>query len=385
LPTLPKRVLGERNSNKITQGIAAALLARLYLNAEPYIQEDMYDKCAQICQDILDGKYGAYRLANRFQDIFGFTNDACDEHVWAIASENGKKVMHGDQPWSMHYNTLRYLDNPEVQAWNGLCLTPSQDINGKHYRYEAGNLGGPFKLGCPYDKFEDSDLRKKNYLYLGGGEYEGMFLQGKLINRLTGDACVADGSREYQKGDTVAMVDIIAQLAPDIPPSEDEPNGRIRYPDGRKEGSIYGEENSGVRLFKLSPIPNAADNAIRYNSDWPIIRLAEIQYTLAECKFRKGDKSTAAGLINDVRKRYFEGGNDPNPVPATFDEYRLLDEWLIEFIGEGRRRTDLIRWNKYTTEDWWDHEADNKPHYNRFPIPAGILGTNSLLQQNPGY
>ena len=53
----------------------------------------------------------------------------------------------------------------------------------------------------------------------------------------------------------------------------------------------------------------------------------------------------------------------------------MLDEWMIEFIGEGRRRTDLVRWDKYTTEAWWDKPADGagKAHYNRFPIPEQAI------------
>ncbi len=57
---------------------------------------------------------------------------------------------------------------------------------------------------------------------------------------------------------------------------------------------------------------------------------------------RKGD---AAELINKVRARNFADGKDPNPVTAAnLDKYRLADEWMIEFLGESRRRTDLIRW-----------------------------------------
>jgi hypothetical protein len=74
-----------------------------------------------------------------------------------------------------------YLDNKEaLSSWNGICLSPSLDMNGKNYRYETGKLGGP------YDKFEANDVRKQNYVYYGGTKYEGMFLAGKLVNLLTG-------------------------------------------------------------------------------------------------------------------------------------------------------------------------------------------------------
>jgi hypothetical protein len=381
LPRLPKRKSGDLSRGDITQGVAAALLARLYFNAESYINKNMYAECEAICNDFKNGVYGSYSFADDYRDIFGFGNESCPEIIWAAVSQNTIRQLSGScLEYGTHYNTWAYFDNQAAMSWNGVCLVPSQDIDGRHYRYETGNLGGPFKLGSPYDKFDDADLRKQNYLYGdpadGDKKYRGMFLAGKLVNPLTGKACTADGSREYSVGDTVEMVDRIAQLCP-----------TKEYPEGRKEGAMYAEENSGVRLVKQSPVTNGADNDQRFNPDIPVIRFTEIQYMLAECKYRSGDKATAAALINDIRKRYFTGV-DPNPVTASnLDKYRLADEWMIEFLGEGRRRTDLIRWGMFTTESWWDHAADGvgKKHLNRFPIPEKAITANNKLVQNPGY
>jgi hypothetical protein len=204
-----------------------------------------------------------------------------------------------------------------------------------------------------------------------------MFLAGKLINPITGAACTADGTREYKAGDTIPMFDIIAQICPDK-----------NYPAGRMEGAMYAEENSGVRLLKLSPIPNEADNSIRYNPDIPLIRYAEIEFMMAEIAYNRGDLATAATILNGVRGRYFPDG-DPNPVTAgNLDKYRLADEWLIEFLGEGRRRIDLVRWGMFTTEAWWDHTADGpgQEFRNRFPIPeTAINAGQGKIVQNPGY
>jgi len=63
----------------------------------------------------------------------------------------------------------------------------------------------------------------------------------------------------------------------------------------------------------------------------------------------------------------------------------MLDEWMMEFVGEGRRRTDLVRWDAYVTEDWWDHKATNNKDLNRFPIHYSVLEANQKLVQNPGY
>jgi hypothetical protein len=362
-----------------TKGAAAALLARLYFNAKPYIGQDRDADCKRVCEDIKNGVYGNYLLEPDYRNVFGWNNEYSTEFIFGIVSAKSFREISGSRPeYGTHYNTMVYLDNKEALSWNGICLSPSLDKDGKNYRYETGNLGGPFKLGCPYDKFDENDVRKQNYVYYGGSKYEGMFLEGKLINPVTGTACTADGTREYKMGDTIPMVDIIAQICP-----------TKEYKPARYEGAMFAEENSGVRLLKYSPIPNDADNSIRFNPDIPIIRYAEIEFMLAEIAYNSGDKQTAADIINAVRSRYFATtGGDLNPVTAgNLDKYRLADEWLIEFLGEGRRRTDLVRWGMYTTEAWWDHPADGpgQEYRNRFPIPEAIINANPKIVQNPGY
>src|SRR6218665_311730 len=147
-----------------------------------------------------------------------------------------------------------------------------------------------------------------------------------------------------------------------------------------------GEEYTGIRVGKV-PIQNNADKGVRWGADNPAIRLTEIQYMLAECFLRTGGKGRAVELINGVRRRNFEGA-DPDPVTMdNLDDtgYRMLDEWGIEFLGEGRRRTDLIRWKKFTTESWWDHVPSSNQNYNRFPVPTQAISGNNNLKQNGGY
>ncbi|MDR1583011.1 MAG: RagB/SusD family nutrient uptake outer membrane protein [Prevotellaceae bacterium] len=374
IPTLKKN--DEAFNGYFTQGAAATLLARLYFNARPYIKQNRDADCATVCNKIKEDEYGNYSVENDYRKVFGWDNESSKEFIFGVSSAKSfREVKGGRLEYSSHYNTMVYLDNKEALSWNGFCLTPSLDMYGKKYRTETGNLGGPFKLGCPYAKFEENDIRKQNYVYWGNKEYTGMFLADTLINPITGGVCTADGTREYPAGYTIPMVDQIAQLSP-----------YKVYKGGKFEGAMFAEENSGVRLLKFSPVPNDADNSINFNPDVPLIRYTEIEFMLAEIEFNKGEFGNAAKIINDIRARYFTD-EDPNPVPANFDKYRLADEWLIEFIGEGRRRTDLVRWGMFTTESWWDHPADGpgKEYLNRFPIPQSAIDANKKLVQNDGY
>ena len=62
----------------------------------------------------------------------------------------------------------------------------------------------------------------------------------------------------------------------------------------------------------------------------------------------------------------------------------MLDEWGREFLLEGRRRTDLIRFGRFG-EAWWDKEADTDAHWELYPITRSALNQNKYLKQNPGY
>ncbi len=96
---------------------------------------------------------------------------------------------------------------------------------------------------------------------------------------------------------------------------------------------------------------------------------------------------TAVDLVNACKKRAFSTTDfiteQYNITTLTLDE--LLDERGREFIFEGVRRTDLIRFNKFVTTNWWDHTASNDPNKELFPIPQRQRAVNINLAQNNGY
>lgn len=367
IPALSKKTtLGASEDGYIKQAAAAALLAQLYFNAVAYIGEEHFDECAEICRDIIGGVYGTYELDKTWYGPHCFDNNTSPEVIWTVPSENSKVEWNWYFKYFYHYSAYEYF-GIETAGYNGFMLTPSLDPQGRYYTQ--------WKLGNPYQKFNDKDLRKKPYRYLGSRKYEGMFLVGDQTNpNNPSQQCL--GQNEYS-GKVINLVDQVARFS--------EVGTKYNSVAELTSTMADGEENSGVRLVK-APQPNLDDKLLRWNPDCPVIRLSEIYYMLAECELRAGDKKTAAGLINQVRGRNFEGGADPNPVTAdNLDEYRMLDEWMIEFLGEGRRRTDLIRWDKFVTESWWDHTPLNDKNKNLFPIPNSAISANNLIEQNPGY
>lgn len=129
------------------------------------------------------------------------------------------------------------------------------------------------------------------------------------------------------------------------------------------------------------------------DTDLPIIRLAEIYLNYAEATLRggNGDLGTAVNLINELRVRAY-GDNSGNISASTLDLDFVLDERSRELYWEGQRRTDLVRYNYFTTGNYvWPFKG-NQPNgasvsnfRNVFPIPSNSISTNPNLAQNPGY
>lgn len=366
IPKLPAKVDGQREEGALRKASAAAMLAQLYFNAETYIGEDKFSECATICQGIINGDYGHYKLDNDWFGAHDFYNHLSPEIIWSTPSEFKKLEYNWFKNFMWHYSTYIYFGT-EGGAWNGMHMTPSRKPDNTLY------ADADHKLGKPYESFDDGDLRKKPYAYTGKGVYEGMFLVGNQISPINQDTCF--GTQEY-KDKMIVFQDRVGRLS--------EVGSTYSSEADLPSSMSQGEENTGIRMVKV-PVPPKKDDDLRWAADNPVIRLAEIYYMLAECKMRAGDKGAAATLINEVRKRNFENQNDPNPVTAAnLDKYRMLKEWGVEFLGEGRRRTDLLRWNAFTTEKWWDHEPTSS-HRRLFPVPQNAISGNNNLKQNPGY
>ena len=70
----------------------------------------------------------------------------------------------------------------------------------------------------------------------------------------------------------------------------------------------------------------------------------------------------------------------------------MIDERGRELMLEGHRRTDLIRFGRFTGGSYlwpWKGNVENgatiPSTYNLFPIPLPALQANPNLTQNPGY
>lgn len=138
----------------------------------------------------------------------------------------------------------------------------------------------------------------------------------------------------------------------------------------------------------------AGSDATFCDIDMPIFRIAEMYLIYGEATARGGggDLSLALSYLNKLRERAYgnASGNVTSSDANNVDFY--LDERARELFWEGFRRTDLIRYNKFTTASYlWPWKGGAKggaavqDFRNLYPIPDKDLTVNPYLKQNTGY
>lgn len=376
----------------MNMGMNRMLKMRMLLNSELWTGVAKYNECATLAQEIIDGKYGDYKLADDYRDIYGINNYSCPEVIYAFAQEFGQLDNNNRDTPFLPYNYGEMFGGDWSQGgWNCTCLVPSKDNTGdvvadcysvgaKSFIFDYGD-----KLGAPFDRMNDKDIRKQPFTCDAAGEWQGLFLIGAQKNYLTGADVLADADLDGKPLYYTDQVGTFSNLGRSLEPVM---------------GPRWGMTNSGYRVIRYPIYPESTGIDWR-NSAQVEFRLAEAYYTLAECKMRNGDAPGAKQLVNQVRQRYYLNSDisqieNPGPGFTAFDMDWMLSEWGLEYLDEGRRRrTDLRRFDKFTQGQWWffgratetDREmpAKRDRKYEWYPLPQVALMVNPGLVQNPNY
>ena len=386
--------------NRANQAMNRLLKARLLLNAEVFIGEAHFDECEALSKEIINGTYGSYAIDSNYRNLYSIDNVKSPEVIFALAAEDGQgaanAISNVRTMVGMWYGYADYFGQSYdgIGAWNCVCLVPSFD-NAGTVQPTGGTVGAKCfldygdKLGAPYERFDDRDIRKQNYTYDAATKTHGpgMFLKGVMrANFGTGDVLKADADRD---GQDLVYVDQLGTF----------------LNQGRELETVmsprWGETNSGVRLVKYPLYPNDEQGGFKSIDDVQF-RLAEAYYNVAECEMRKGNSNEAKNYVDAVRQRYYKDSDRasalsvPGPGFTQFDMDWMLSEWGKEYLGEGnRRRTDLRRFDKFTQGQWWfwgratedgiSLPAQRDRKYEWYPLPQTAISVNPGLIQNPNY
>ena len=320
--------LPSRNYGHFTRSAANALLARLYLNAEVYTGTARWNDCIAACNKVIEDGYNT--LAPSYSSLFNADNDKrTDEIIFALACDATHTVAWGAGTYlvcaSRFDNYDGILEDFGVATyWNCLRVRPQL-----------------------VDLFTDGDSR------------------AMFCNR---DRKLYDEAPE----------DFY----------EDPDDTKYKYRDREKEISKHDDVTTGWEMTKWTNLTDEGEVAsdTRVNgaeTDYPMFRLADVYLMAAEATLRGGTgaQKTALEYVNLVRERAFGGASgDIASSDLTLDF--ILDERARELYSEGVRRTDLIRFGKYTSGYNWNWKGgvlegkDVDKKYCVLPIPEAELSAN---------
>ena len=314
---------------------AQALLARLYLNAKVYIGQDKYTDCITYAKKVIASSYSLN------------TTDA---------NNNGTA-----------YDELFLADNNSNGAQNEFIFLASFDgLNTKTYGGTAfiihGATGGNMNASS---------------LGINDG-WSGLTAPKEFVNKF--EVSARNGNNE---------------------PTAWKDKRAMFYTDGQtyENTDLKDFTKSGYAITKFKNITSTGaagkDPEKKFtDTDLPLIRLAEVYLTYAEAVLRGGtggDRATALGYINQLRSRAY-GNASGNIADSNLTLDFILDERARELYWEGLRRTDLIRYGKFTGGAYlWSFKGGAAsgvavPDYrNLYPIPQDALTANENLTQNTGY
>lgn len=316
---------------RVDQVAAYALLSRLYLNAEVWVNQNKYADAANYAKMAIESGY----ILNT-TDVNG-NGSAYDELFLADNNSNGAQnefifALNFDGNYSRSYGGTTFLVKSSI---GGAMVASDSGVN--------GGWGGPRTTKALVNKFDDAVTQR-------------------------------DGS-----------------------------NNPIAWRDRRAmfftEGQTFEIQNVSnfsdgyaVRKFsnKTSTGGNGTDATLEFvDTDLPIIRVAEMYLNYAEAALRGGgDTGLALTYINALRARAY--GNASGNVTSINLDF-VLDERSRELYWEGTRRTDLIRFNRFTTNYNWPFKGgvaggtSVDEFRNLFPLPFNAITINPNLKQNTGY
>jgi hypothetical protein len=325
---------------RVDRAAAWALLARMYLNASVYLNPvgspvhnaEYYTKAITYANKVINSGYTL--RPGRYEDLFLNDND----------------VNNPEFIFSLNYYGVH------TKSYGGITFLINCSSNGKYQTWYKDKL-------VHYGMFDNPN-------------WAGYRLRGSFLNLFD----MVNDKRALFVGDSIPK-----QWIGDYPGNYNYGFATYKYRNIPSTLTLAKCDSmlAAGEMFGSDPIGGSADN------DFPLFRLAEMYLIYSEAVKRGGsggDEGTAVGYLNELRSRA-----ELSDI-SGYDLDYILDERGRELYWEGHRRTDLVRYNKFTTGDYiWEWKGGIKagksvsPDFNIYPLPASDVLANTNLKQNPGY
>lgn len=320
---------------RVDRAAAWVLLSRLYLNAKVYIGQERYTDAITYASKVIEATQ--YDLASNYSNIFKSDNDPSNPDVW-------KEVI-----FSINF------DASHTNAFGTTFLVKaSREAGGT----DDGNPNGA------------NDITESGSPDAWGG----IRAREELVNLFPNDG-TSDAKSFLVSPDKRCII-----------------YTRARTKDVADPWTF----RSGYSVYKWRSLNSKGEySSMNFSStDYPLMRLGEVYLTYAEAVVRGGaggSRGEALRLVNRLRERAY-GNTTGNISDGELTLNFLLDERGRELYWEGFRRTDLIRYDKFTSGDylwaWKGNSNDGRAvdqRYIVYPIPYADMVANPNLKQNAGY
>ena len=418
-------LLSSNEYGRVDNVAAHALLSRLYLNAEVWTGQNRYADCITYSQNVINSGYtlnmnDANGNGSAYDELFLADNDvngAQNEFIFALNFDGMQSQTYGGTTFLVHAAIGGSMNPSEFGVnggWGGLRTTKNLvnqfavDIDAINSSLGAQSDWGLVGSATPngwngpdVEMYQTGPQEFSIYVELGSGELKFRFNEdwGNNFGDNGGDGTLeAGGSNIAITAGTYFIVMDLSSGIYSISPFSSDKRGMF-YSDGQNlEIESIPPFEDGFAVTKWTNIDSngnqGSDSSGNFvDTDIPLIRLAEVYLNYAEATLRGGggDTNTAVSLINQIRERGF--GSSSGTISSgdmTLDF--ILDERSRELYWEGLRRTDLIRYNRFTNSSYlWPFKGNEATgvgvddYRNLFPLPANVVAINSNLTQNEGY
>lgn len=320
------------------------LLARMYLNAQSWIGEDHYQDAYNYAVKVI--KEGGYPLADDYRHIFLADNDQCSEIIWPLTQDG----LRAQSSAGTNFYVKAFVNGPMDELYQ-------TGVGSKGW----GNVRSKTTL---VDVFDPEDVA------FDVNDTWGDQKKDKRAQFMT----ALPGQKKETWDENMEMTSLFTCGY-----------GYIKWRNVTKDDQICASGDTYVSI------------------DYPLFRTADAYLMAAEAILRGANapRSEALGYVNEIRERAYMSGKYAKPgvrsdVSGAISDAELtldfiLDERQRELASELVRRTDLIRFGKFTKNNNWDWKnaertgADVDDKYVLFPIPESEIVNNPTLLQNDGY
>ncbi|WP_460189984.1 RagB/SusD family nutrient uptake outer membrane protein [Urechidicola sp. KH5] len=408
-----ENTLMEPRSNeyaRVDKAGAWTLLAKIYLNAEVYTGQSRYADVVTYTDKVINA---GYTLEPEYANLFLADNHLSNGVIFPIAFDGLRTQSYGGTTFLIHAaigGSMNASDFGVNGGWGGTRTTSAlvnlfevnlgdlQDGLGPVSSWGIVGDATPNGWGGPDLTLHETGVTDvyETYVTLADGQMK--FRQDNQWTVNYGDND-ADGTLELGGANIIVEAGSykitfdLANLVYSIQPVGDA--RAMFYTDGQnKEIENIPTFTDGYAITKFKNVDQAGNAGSDptgdfTDTDFPLMRLGDVYLMYAEAVVRGGggSESMAIGYLNELRTR---AGN-PEAI-SMLDLDLILDERARELYWEGHRRTDLIRFGRFSGGAYlWPWKGgvtdgvSTPAHLDLYPIPSSDINANPNLNQNEGY